>query len=176
MILPSCPIAPAVEETATTLWIQIMFPIAPPAICSAIMEAVWNPRICAVWNSRGPNMTPDTVQEPDTNAPNTPRGGTMKGKAFPMLATIGLFFAVGNWNSWYNGMLFVEKSSLQPLQLVLREMIASMSSDIESPTKKVYSEGLVMASIFFTIVPMMSFYPFLQRFFVKGIVVGAIKG
>ena len=93
-----------------------------------------------------------------------------------MLATIGLFFAVGNWNSWYNGMLFVEKSSLKPLQLVLREMIASMSSDIESPTKKVYSEGLVMASIFFTIVPMMSFYPFLQRFFVKGIVVGAIKG
>jgi putative aldouronate transport system permease protein len=40
----------------------------------------------------------------------------------------------------------------------------------------VYSEGLVMASIFFTIVPMMCFYPFLQRYFVKGIVVGAIKG
>ncbi|MCI1245621.1 MAG: carbohydrate ABC transporter permease [Bacilli bacterium] len=96
--------------------------------------------------------------------------------SLPMLATVGLFFAVGNWNSWYNGMLFTEKSTLRPLQLVLREMIASMSTSVESPTSRTYSEGLVMASIFFTIVPMMCFYPFLQRFFVKGIVVGAIKG
>jgi putative aldouronate transport system permease protein len=96
--------------------------------------------------------------------------------SLPMLATIGLFFAVGNWNSWYNGMLFIENSSLKPLQLVLREMIASISSNVESPTTKTYSEGLVMASIFFTIVPMMCFYPFLQKFFVRGIVVGAIKG
>jgi putative aldouronate transport system permease protein len=96
--------------------------------------------------------------------------------SLPMLATVGLFFAVGNWNSWYNGMLFIENSDLKPLQLVLREMIASISSSVESPTSKTYSEGLVMASIFFTIVPMMCFYPFLQKFFVKGIVVGAIKG
>jgi putative aldouronate transport system permease protein len=96
--------------------------------------------------------------------------------SLPMLATVGLFFAVGNWNSWYNGMLFIEDSNLKPLQLVLREMIASISTSVESPTSQTYSEGLVMASIFFTIVPMMCFYPFLQRFFVKGIVVGAIKG
>jgi len=97
--------------------------------------------------------------------------------ALPMLATIGLFFAVGNWNSWYNGMLFLETANLKPLQLVLREMIASIASNIEIPGgPNVYSEGLVMASIFFTIVPMMCFYPFLQRFFIKGIVVGAIKG
>ncbi len=99
--------------------------------------------------------------------------------SLPMLATIGLFFAVGNWNSWYNGMLFIEKSNLKPLQLVLREMIAVMkTSTIEKTSDQAttYSEGLVMASIFFTIVPMMTFYPFLQRFFVKGIVVGAIKG
>lgn len=97
--------------------------------------------------------------------------------SLPMLATIGLFFAVGNWNSWYNGMLFIETANLKPLQLVLREMIASIASNIETPGgAHTYSEGLVMASIFFTIVPMMCFYPFLQRFFVKGIVVGAIKG
>ena len=96
--------------------------------------------------------------------------------SLPMLATVGLFFAVGNWNSWYNGMLFVESSNLKPLQLVLREMIASISSSTESPTVQTYSQNLIMASIFFTIVPMMCFYPFLQRFFVKGIVVGAIKG
>ena len=97
--------------------------------------------------------------------------------SLPMLATVGLFFAVGNWNSWYNGMLFIENPSYKPLQLVLREMIATSSSQIEIPGNvKVYSEGLTMACIFFTIVPMMCFYPFVQKFFVKGLVVGAIKG
>ncbi len=97
--------------------------------------------------------------------------------SLPMLATVGLFFAVGNWNSWYNGMLYIQNPDLKPLQLVLREMIVTSSTMIDNPDpSKVYSEGLVMASIFFTIVPMMCFYPFLQKFFVKGIVVGAIKG
>ena len=98
--------------------------------------------------------------------------------SLPMLATIGLFFAVGNWNSWYNAMLFIpDKHNLWPLQMVLRTMISKVSSNIENPNaREGFSEGLTMASIFFTIVPMMCFYPFLQRFFVKGIVVGAIKG
>ena len=98
--------------------------------------------------------------------------------SLPMLATIGLFFAVGNWNSWYNAMLFIpDKNEIWPLQMVLRNLINKVSSNIENPeVREGYSEGLTMASIFFTIVPMMCFYPFLQRFFVKGIVVGAIKG
>jgi len=98
--------------------------------------------------------------------------------SLPMLATIGLFFAVGNWNSWYNASLFITtRSDLWPLQQVLRTMIAKANAkSIEGLDIEGFSEGLIMASIFFTIVPMMSFYPFLQRFFVKGIVVGAIKG
>ena len=97
--------------------------------------------------------------------------------SLPMLATIGLFFAVGNWNSWYNGMLFIKTAKYKPLQQVLREMIVTSSTAIEDPNaKQVFSQGLQMAAVFFTIVPMMTFYPFLQRFFVKGIVVGAIKG
>ena len=98
--------------------------------------------------------------------------------SLPMLATIGLFFAVGNWNSWYNAMLFIpDKHEIWPLQQVLRNMIMKVSSNIESPeATTAFSQGMTMASIFFTIVPMMCFYPFLQRFFVKGIVVGAIKG
>lgn len=97
--------------------------------------------------------------------------------SLPMLATIGLFFAVGNWNSWYNGMLFIETAKYKPLQLILREMIVTSSTAIEDPNAKpIYSQGLQMAAVFFTIIPMMSFYPFLQKYFVKGIVVGAIKG
>ena len=98
--------------------------------------------------------------------------------SLPMLATVGLFFAVGNWNSWYNAMLFCpDNSKIWPLQYVLRTMINKVSSNVEQPgVVEDFSQGLTMASIFFTIVPMMCFYPFLQRFFVKGIVVGAIKG
>ena len=98
--------------------------------------------------------------------------------SLPMLATVGLFFAVGNWNSWYNAMLFIpDERKIWPLQMVLRTMIGKVSSTIENPeAREGFTEGLTMASIFFTIVPMMCFYPFLQRFFVKGIVVGAIKG
>ena len=97
--------------------------------------------------------------------------------SLPMLATIGLFFAVGNWNSWYNAMLFIEDRSIWPLQMVLRNMITKVSTSGEQvDIKDDFSQGLTMASIFFTIVPMMCFYPFLQRFFVKGIVVGALKG
>ena len=97
--------------------------------------------------------------------------------SLPMLATIGLFFAVGNWNSWYNGMLFNSDESIKTLQQVLQDIVMTQSSSIVSPNPaKVNSESLKTAAIFFTIIPMMCLYPFLQRFFVKGIVVGAIKG
>ncbi len=97
--------------------------------------------------------------------------------SLPMLATIGLFFAVGNWNSWYNGMIFNKTPSIRTLQQVLQSIVMDASTTIPNPRPdKINSESLKMAAIFFTILPMMCFYPFLQRYFVKGIVVGAIKG
>ncbi len=97
--------------------------------------------------------------------------------SLPMLATVGLFFAVGNWNSWYNGMIFNHSQNIKTLQQVLQDMIVTSSSMIPNPhPDKINTESVKMAAIFFTIIPMMCFYPFLQRYFVKGIVVGAIKG
>ena len=97
--------------------------------------------------------------------------------SLPMLATVGLFFAVGNWNSWYNGMMFNHSQNIKTLQQVLQDVIMTSSSMIPNPhPDKINTESVKMAAIFFTIIPMMCFYPFLQRYFVKGIVVGAIKG
>ena len=97
--------------------------------------------------------------------------------SLPMLATIGLFFAVGNWNSWYNGMIFNQSQNIKTLQQVLQSIVVNTSSTIPTPSSgKINTESIKMAAIFFTIIPMMMFYPFLQRYFVKGIVVGAIKG
>jgi len=73
--------------------------------------------------------------------------------------------------------LFNSSEKLKTLQQVLQDVVMNQSSNIVSPNPaKVNSESLKTAAIFFTIIPMMCLYPFLQRFFVKGIVVGAIKG
>ena len=97
--------------------------------------------------------------------------------SLPMLATIGLFFAVGNWNSWYNGMLFNKSQNLKTLQQVLQQIVMTTNTIVPNPNPgEINSQSIKMAAIFFTILPMMCFYPFLQRYFVKGIVVGAIKG
>lgn len=97
--------------------------------------------------------------------------------SLPMLATVGLFFAVGNWNSWYNGMMFNSDPKIRTLQQVLQDMIVNRSSNLPNINpEETSSDSVKMAAIFFTILPMMCFYPFLQRYFVKGIVVGAIKG
>ncbi len=98
--------------------------------------------------------------------------------AVPMIATITLFLAVGNWNTWYNAMLFIEDQNLKPLQLVLRELIVTNTSGfIPNPDgRPQFSEGMKMACIFFSTVPIMCVYPFVQKHFVKGLVVGALKG
>lgn len=98
--------------------------------------------------------------------------------AMPVIATVGLFYAVGHWNEWFNSFLFIDEQSLKPLQLVLREIIVDTTSSL-GPTpsgKPSFTEGVKMASIYFTMLPIMLVYPFVQKHFVRGIMVGAIKG
>lgn len=98
--------------------------------------------------------------------------------AMPVIATVGLFYAVGHWNEWFNSFLFIEEQSLKPLQLVLREIIVDTTSSL-GPTpsgKPSFTEGVKMASIYFTMLPIMLVYPFVQKHFVRGIMVGALKG
>ncbi len=98
--------------------------------------------------------------------------------AMPIIATITLFYAVGHWNNWYTSMLFLQKAELQTLSYVLRRIIVDNTGAIgASPLdSQIFSDGIKMASIFFTMVPIMMVYPFIQRYFVKGIMIGAIKG
>lgn len=100
--------------------------------------------------------------------------------SLPVLATFSLYYGVQRWNEWWFGMLFIKSVDKQPLQLVLRKIIQDASSlAVELPTSiqfEVYSEGLKMASIVVTMVPIMCLYPFLQKYFVKGLSVGAVKG
>ncbi|MCL2059566.1 MAG: carbohydrate ABC transporter permease [Oscillospiraceae bacterium] len=97
----------------------------------------------------------------------------------PMLATITLFFTVDRWNSWFAPMLYLNDNKLWPLQVVLRSIVNNIRTlDTEAVSQlgiELFPIGIKMAAIVVTMLPIMMLYPFLQRYFVKGILVGAIK-
>jgi putative aldouronate transport system permease protein len=104
----------------------------------------------------------------------------------PVLATIGLFYAVERWNEWFWATIFLTDDSLLPLQLVLRGVLSQMLH-ITDPNAAVDAakmavsemppvEVLRMAAIVVTVLPIALVYPFLQKYFVKGVMIGAIKG
>ncbi|MCM3626273.1 carbohydrate ABC transporter permease [Paenibacillus glycanilyticus] len=97
------------------------------------------------------------------------------------LATISLFYAVGHWNSWFDAMIYIHDRDLWPMQVFLREIIhnANLNDMIRSDAVVEISppaQSVIMATIVVTTVPILCVYPFLQRYFVKGITVGSIKG
>ncbi|MDR2478824.1 MAG: carbohydrate ABC transporter permease [Treponema sp.] len=99
--------------------------------------------------------------------------------SLPSLATIGMFYAVWHWNSWFDGMIYVSKMSLQPAQVVLRNIIsASMIENLDPTASEVPPplEAVKAAAIMVTTIPILVVYPFIQRYFVKGALVGSVKG
>ena len=97
----------------------------------------------------------------------------------PILATFALFIAVAYWNEWFWSMITLKKAKDFTLQLVLRSIIVDATSDIEitstAASSEVHSDGVKMAAVIATMLPIMLVYPFLQKYFVKGVMVGAIK-
>lgn len=103
----------------------------------------------------------------------------------PVLATISLFYAVAHWNDFFTGLFFLTDNSKWPLQVVLRTIVVDQSmmnmGGSGSPTGDatrlvVSSDNITAASIIFAVVPILLLYPFLQRHFVKGIMLGSVKG
>ncbi|WP_152362708.1 carbohydrate ABC transporter permease [Microlunatus speluncae] len=96
-----------------------------------------------------------------------------------VLAVIGLFYAVGYWNAFFNALLYINDSTLWPLQLVLRTYVIN---DTQLGTAELGLEHLPpqaaiqMAILVISIVPILIIYPFLQRHFAKGVLTGAVKG
>ena len=99
--------------------------------------------------------------------------------SMPIIATIILFFSVDRWNEWFNAMIFIRRSHIVPLQLVLRNIVISSqvapTLSISGPYEIRFADGMRMATIIVTMLPIMCFFPFLQKYFVKGIMIGAIK-
>ncbi|HEY5587311.1 MAG TPA: carbohydrate ABC transporter permease [Ruminiclostridium sp.] len=97
------------------------------------------------------------------------------------LATIGLFYAVDNWNAWFDSLMFVNNRKLWTLQLMLQQIISSTNvNSLVSPSavlqQQIPMEIVKYACIVVATVPILCVYPFLQKYFVKGIMVGSLKG
>lgn len=97
--------------------------------------------------------------------------------SLPVLATVGLFYGVSHWNQFMLGVIYISDRSLHPLQLVLRSIILEASiEEVAELEETVPSMTLKMAAVVFTATPIIAVYPFLQRYFVKGLTIGAVKG
>ena len=103
----------------------------------------------------------------------------------PLIATLGLFSALAYWNDWYNCMLFITKSNKYDLQYYLQTMLnnadalrkaAAASNGAVAVNTQVPLEGMKMAMTVIATGPIVLLYPFVQRYFVKGLTIGAVKG
>ncbi|WP_246944870.1 carbohydrate ABC transporter permease [Bacillus pinisoli] len=103
--------------------------------------------------------------------------------SMPVIATIALFQGVYQWNDYFAGVIFVNNPELQPIQTYLYKVVAESSSNqmmMNAPggitTKTVTSQSIKLATMVVTTLPIMLVYPFLQKYFVKGMLIGSVKG
>lgn len=100
----------------------------------------------------------------------------------PVLATVGLYFAVAAWNGWFDAMIFLNDQKKMPVMIFLRnivngaEMAANNPNLTEGMSETVVSPVMRSATIVAVILPIICVYPFIQKYFVKGVMIGSVKG
>lgn len=101
----------------------------------------------------------------------------------PIIAVIGLYYAVTHWNAYFSALLYIQKRDLYPLQLFLREILVINSQNNlmdtgsqEMALRAVRGETMKYSVIVLSSLPMLILYPFVQKFFVKGVMIGSVKG
>ena len=101
--------------------------------------------------------------------------------SLPFTMTFFLFYAVERWNEWWNAYLYISERRLYPLQIYLREVLINMNNQLSlmaqiKSGKKIPAESVQMATIIITALPILCVYPFVQKYFVKGVMIGSVKG
>ena len=95
--------------------------------------------------------------------------------SMPLISTMILFHAVEYWNSWYDALLYINVSEKQPLQLLLRGMLVQQNLSQFGTFLPSMAEVVKMVAVVITTLPILLVYPFLQKYFIKGVMIGAIK-
>jgi putative aldouronate transport system permease protein len=101
--------------------------------------------------------------------------------SLPSLVTIGLFYAVAQWNSFFPAMLYLGSKSMQPIQLLLRDIVIMNDTDsvlggTDTSERALMGEAVKYATIMVATLPILTVYPFVQKYFVQGAMVGSVKG
>ena len=110
--------------------------------------------------------------------------------SLPMLASLGLFTAVGHWNDWFSGAFYVQTNDLMPVQTYLQKLLTANNISMvktnnalnaeaafrESQTARMTATSVKMAAVMVGTLPILCVYPFLQKYFVKGMLTGSVKG
>lgn len=100
----------------------------------------------------------------------------------PFMATFTLFYSVERWNEWWNAFLYINDKNIKPLQIYLRDVLVNFNSQLATQAQsmmtsqnKVFIQSIQMATIIITMLPILCVYPFVQQYFVKGVMIGSIK-
>lgn len=98
-----------------------------------------------------------------------------------IIAVMVLFYGVNHWNGWFNASIYLDTRSKYPLQLILREILisndtGSMGNELGANDQEMIAENIKYATIVVTTLPIMCVYPFIQKYFVTGVMIGSVKG
>ena len=99
----------------------------------------------------------------------------------PVIATIGLLYAINYWNNYFHAMMYTKSSNMYTLQVYLYNIISNSQAVAENLASgsfmlNITSEGMVAAAVTLSIIPIVALYPFVARFMVQGITIGSVKG
>jgi putative aldouronate transport system permease protein len=92
------------------------------------------------------------------------------------LAVLVLYYAVAHWNAWFNASIYLTDTDKYPVQLVMRNLLTLKESQIDDAEVAQFIELIRYALIVVTTAPILFVYPFLQKYFTKGVMIGALKG
>lgn len=96
--------------------------------------------------------------------------------SMPIMATLALFYGVGHWNEYINVVIYINDEKLNTLQVLLRRMYTSAIGEVDGDSLPPPVETIRAATVALTALPIICVYPFLQKYFVQGMMVGAVKG
>ena len=101
--------------------------------------------------------------------------------ANPSVATVSLFIILGHWNAWFDGLIYIRKDALKPLQtylhtIIIKDPSVTFESDIYMLMKNITTAATRGAKNFLARIPILIVYPFLQKYFTKGLLLGSVKG
>ena len=99
----------------------------------------------------------------------------------PTMAVLLLYYGVGHWNSWFNASIYLQDNNKLPIQNIMRAILIANSNVLNSAAAEndqvnQFAEAIKYATIILTTVPVLCIYPFVQKYFVKGVMIGAVKG